>query len=65
MKFFAAGTLALGATASAYSLDVMPQFLGAALGAFVAIMVKNERQKLMILIDDALEKHVKRYHKEN
>ena len=63
MKFFSAGVLALGATASAYTLDAMPQFLGAALGAFVAIMVKNERQKMMILIDDALTKHVRTYHK--
>lgn len=64
MRLFTAGAIAMVAGVSAYSMDALPQFFGALLGAFVAGIVRNDKAKIRVIVVDAINTHVRKYHKE-
>lgn len=63
MRVLTAATISLVAGAGAYSMHAFPQFLGALLGAFVAGIVRNDRERIKVIVSDALDRHVIKFHK--
>jgi hypothetical protein len=61
-SLIAAIVISSGSLYAANAVNALPEFIGAALGAFVYQLARNEKRKVKLIIDRAILEHEKSMH---